>query len=251
MRPLVVVPTYNEADTLPGVVERALAAEGRLELLVVDDSSPDGTGAIADEVAARTGRVHVLHRPRKGGLGGAYRAGFAWGRARSYDALVEMDADGSHDPADLPRLLHALGGADVVIGSRYVPGGGVVAWSRRRLLLSRAGNAYARVVTGLPVNDATSGFRAFRGAALDAVDPASTTSDGYAFQLETALRAWRRGFRVLEVPITFTERRAGASKMDGAVVAEAVASVARWGLTGSRGPRQVNPASVAARSLPA
>lgn len=246
MRPLVVVPTYNEAESLPGVLERALAADPDLDVLVVDDGSPDGTGDLAEALAARTGRVHVLHRSGKAGLGVAYRAGFAWGRRHGYDTFVEMDADASHDPADLPRLLHAVRGADVAIGSRYVPGGKVVAWPRRRLLLSRFGNAYARALTGLPVADATSGFRALRGTVLDTIAVAATRSDGYAFQLETALRAWRAGFRIVEIPITFTERGAGASKMGGTIVLEALWSVPRWALTGPRGPHHVDAASVAA-----
>lgn len=244
MRPLVVIPTYDEASTLAEVAHGALRADDRLELLVVDDDSPDGTGRIADQLAAGSDRVHVLHRPGKAGLGAAYRAGFGWGMERGYDAFAEMDADGSHDPADLARLLRALAGADLVIGSRYVPGGGVVAWPWQRRLLSRAGNRYARAATGLQVADATAGLRAFRRPVLEAIDVASLRSDGYAFQLETALRTWQAGFRIVEIPITFTEREAGASKMSRAVVAEAVWSVTGWGLAGPRGPSRVHPASV-------
>lgn len=247
MRALVVVPTYNEAACLEEVVRQALGSDPRLHLLVVDDASPDGTGALADALAAGDDRLHVLHRARKEGLGPAYRAGLGWGLAHGYEALAEMDADGSHDPADLPRLLGALAGADVVVGSRYVPGGAVVAWPWHRRFLSRGGNAYVRTVTGLHLTDATAGFRAFRRVVLQAIRLEDLRSDGYAFQLETALRAWRLGFRLVEIPITFTERRRGASKLTKGVVAEAVARVAVWGLTGPRGPVSVHPASVAAR----
>ncbi|HVM15883.1 MAG TPA: polyprenol monophosphomannose synthase [Egibacteraceae bacterium] len=248
MRALVVVPTYNEVASVEQVVGQSLASDPGLHVLVVDDASPDGTGALADALAGGNGRLHVLHRSRKQGLGSAYRAGFAWGLAHGYEALAEMDADASHDPADLPRLLQALAGADVVVGSRYVPGGAVEDWSRHRLLLSRGGNAYARAVTGLHLADATSGFRAFRPVVLRAIRLQDLRSDGYAFQLETALRAWRLGFRLVEIPIIFTERRQGASKLTKAVVVEAVARVAVWGLTGPRGPAAVHPASVAAPS---
>lgn len=244
MRALAVVPTYNEAASIVPVVRRALAAGTAFDVLLVDDASPDGTGDLADELAAESERVHVLHRPRKAGLGPAYRAGLGWGLDRGYEALAEMDADGSHDPGDLPRLFGALAGADVVIGSRYVPGGGVVAWPRHRQALSRGGNRYVRVATGLPLRDATSGFRAFRRVVLTSIDLQALRSDGYAFQLETALQAWRQGFRIVELPITFTERQEGASKMSRAVVAEAVWRVARWGLAGPRGPIRVHPASV-------
>lgn len=246
MRVLVVVPTYNEAASLGGVVEAALRADARVDVLIVDDASPDGTGQLADDLADARERAAVLHRPRKAGLGPAYRAGLAWGLRRGYDALAEMDADGSHDPGDLPRLLDALGGADVVIGSRYVPGGAVADWPWHRRLLSRGGNRYARAVTGLPVADATSGFRVFRRVVVEAIDLETVRSDGYAFQLETALRAWRAGFRIVEIPITFTERAHGSTKLSRAVVAEAVWRVAAWGLGGPRGPRRVHPDSVAA-----
>ncbi|MGI8875504.1 MAG: polyprenol monophosphomannose synthase [Egibacteraceae bacterium] len=250
MRALVVVPTYDEVDSLATVVERLGACDADADVLVVDDASPDGTGQLADRLAVDRARLQVLHRAGKGGLGGAYRAGFAWGMQRGFDAFVEMDADLSHDPADVPRLLRTLAGADVVIGSRYVPGGRVLDWPPRRLALSRGGNRYVRLVTGLPVADATAGFRAYRRAVLEEVDLGTVSSDGYGFQVEMALRAWQTGFRVVEVPITFTERRDGASKMSRAIVAEAVLSVARWGLAGPRHAGAPHPRSVATSRAP-
>lgn len=244
MRTLIVVPTYNEAANLPELVERSRAAQPDTDLLVVDDASPDGTGALAESLAAVHGRLHVLRRPGKAGLGSAYREGFAWGLARDYETFVEMDADLSHDPADLPRLLHALAGADLVIGSRYVLGGGVVDWRARREALSRLGNRYVRFATGLPVADATSGYRAFRRDTLAHLDVPRLTSEGYCFQVETALRAWQAGLRVVEVPITFTERQRGASKIGRQVVAEAVVRTAVWGLAGPRRPAPPPPESV-------
>lgn len=247
MHPLLCIPTYNERDTVERVLTGVLAAAPQADVLVIDDGSPDGTAGLVKAVAADESRVHILERAAKAGLGAAYRAGFAWGLARGYDALGEMDADLSHDPSDVPRLLTALGNADVVIGSRYVPGGGVVDWPQRRELLSRGGNRYVHLVTGLPVADATAGFRWYRRAVLETLDPATLTSEGYGFQIETTLRAWRAGFRVVEAPITFTERREGASKMSQAIVAEAVWRAAQWGLTGPRRPAAVHPRSVAAR----
>ena len=246
MRALVVVPTYNEADNLADLHARARAALPDVDLLVVDDGSPDGTGTLADGLAAGDERMHVLHRDAKAGLGSAYRTGFAWGLARRFDAFVEMDADLSHDPADLPRLIGALAGADLVIGSRYIPGGGVVDWPRRRLALSRNGNRYVRLATGLPLADATSGYRAFRRTVVDALDLTASSSEGYCFQIETALRAWREGFRVVEIPISFVERRHGASKISRRIVVEAVTRTARWGLAGPRRAATVHPESVAA-----
>jgi len=246
MRALVVIPTYNEIATLERAVDGALSAAATFDVLVVDDGSPDGTGDLADRLAAGSTRVAVLHRPAKSGLGPAYRAGFAWGLERDYEALCEMDADLSHDPADLPRLVGALGNADLVIGSRYVPGGRVVDWPPQRLALSRGGNQYVRLVTGLPVADATAGFRAFRRGVLEELDLATVRSDGYSFQLEMVLRTWRAGFRVVEVPITFTERQEGASKISRGIVLEAVWRTARWGAAGPRRPARVHPRSVAA-----
>ncbi|SDQ39949.1 polyprenol monophosphomannose synthase [Quadrisphaera sp. DSM 44207] len=233
MRVLVVTPTYQERESLPGTLARVRAAVPDADVLVVDDGSPDGTGAVADAVAARDRGVHVLHRTAKQGLGAAYVAGFTWGLARGYDVLVEMDADGSHQPEQLPVLLAALQagpGADVVLGSRWVPGGRVVDWPRRRLLLSRGGNAYARVLLGLPLADATGGFRALRADALRRLDLASVHSHGYCFQLDVAWRAVRAGLRVVEVPITFVERAHGRSKMSRAIVAEALWRTTAWGL---------------------
>jgi dolichol-phosphate mannosyltransferase len=250
MRALVVIPTYNEAANLPRVTQRLLDAAADaaddLSLLIVDDNSPDGTGAIADDLAAQHGNVEVMHRPGKGGLGPAYRAGFAWGLERGFEALCEMDADLSHDPADLPRLLTTLRGADLVIGSRYIPGGGVVDWPPHRMALSKGGNRYVQLLTGLPVSDATSGFRAFRRAVLETLDLSTVRSDGYSFQLEMALRTWRMGFRIMEVPIVFTERTEGASKISRSIVAEALWRVVQWGVQGPRGAARVHPLSVAA-----
>lgn len=250
MRVLVVVPTYNEILTLQRVVTRALAAtcdsEHDVSLLIVDDASPDGTGALAERLVAEHEPVHALHRPGKGGLGPAYRAGFAWGLERGFEALCEMDGDLSHDPCDLPRLLSALARADLVIGSRYVPGGGVVDWPWHRLALSTGGNRYVRAVTGIPVHDATAGYRAFRRAVLEELDLSTVRSDGYSFQLEMALRTWRLGFRIVEVPITFVERTEGASKISRVIVVEALWRVLQWGVQGRRGPRPAHPRSVAA-----
>ena len=244
---LVVIPTYNERETLPEVVARALAAPVDVDVLVVDDGSPDGTGRLADGLAEEHAAVHVLHRPRKQGLGPAYRAGLGWGLDRGYDVLVEMDADLSHDPGQLPDLIAAAEGADLVIGSRYVPGGGVENWPWHRRFLSAGGNRYVRAVTGMPVRDATSGYRAFRRPVLEAIALRELRSDGYSFQLETALRTWRSGFRIREVPITFVERRAGASKISRSIVVEALWRVLVWGLTGPRGASARHPASVANR----
>lgn len=245
-RALVIIPTYNEAENLEEVLWRLAAAAPDVEVFVVDDASPDGTGTLAERLAADDPRVCVLHRRAKSGLGSAYREGFRWGMERGHDVFVEMDADLSHDPGDVPRLLHALRGADLVIGSRYVHGGAVVDWPGHRLALSRGGNRYVRLATGLPVADATSGFRAFRLAVIESLDLTRTDSDGYSFQVETALLAWRAGFRVVEVPITFTERRLGASKISRRIVAEAVLRTARWGLAGPRRAAPAHPRSIAA-----
>lgn len=242
---LVVVPTYDERATIDEVVARTLAHEG-LELLVVDDGSPDGTGRRVEELAADEPRLHVLHRPGKQGLGSAYRVGLRWGLDRGHDVLVEMDADLSHDPDVLPALVAATARADLVLGSRYVPGGGVENWAWSRRLLSRLGNVYVRLLTGVPLHDATSGFRAFRAPVLEAIAVDALRSEGYSFQLETALAAWRAGFVTTEVPITFTERRAGASKISRGIVLEALWRVLRWSLRRGRRPGRTHPASVAA-----
>ena len=200
-----------------------------VDVLIADDNSPDGTGAIADELAAADPQVHVLHRPGKQGLGAAYLAGFGWARERAYDAVVEMDADGSHAPEELPKLLDALAEADVVLGSRWVRGGKVVNWPLHRLVLSRGGNLYTRLALGMPIKDATGGYRAYRMTALDKMDTETVASQGYCFQVDLAWRAHRNGFRVVEVPITFVERERGASKMSSSIVREALWRVTVWG----------------------
>jgi dolichol-phosphate mannosyltransferase len=227
-RVLVVMPTYNEADNIGVITERLRRSAPSVDVLVADDNSPDGTGAVADRLAADDERVHVLHRPGKQGLGAAYVDGFGWARERGYDAVVEMDADGSHAPEELPRLLDAAGDADVVIGSRWAPGGRVVNWPWRRQVLSRAGNFYTRLALGMPVYDATGGYRVYRVPALDKIDFASVLSQGYSFQVELSRRAHRAGFRVAELPITFTERQRGASKMSTLIVVEALLRVTLW-----------------------
>ena len=247
MKALVVLPTYNEAGSIAEVIERTLGATPDVDVLVVDDGSPDGTGRIAAAIAAESSRVDVLHRPEKGGLGPAYLAGFALGLARGYEALIEMDSDLSHDPGDIPRLLAAAESADLVIGSRYVRGGGTRNWSRWRIALSRAGNAYARLALRFELTDATSGFRCYRRAVLETIPLNDIRSEGYAFQIEMAWRAWLLGFRLAEVPITFFERRAGSSKMSRAIVREALSSVAAWGGQWRRPPAGPHPQSVSAR----
>jgi dolichol-phosphate mannosyltransferase len=243
---LVVIPTYDERHSLPVLLRGLRALPTPVDVLVVDDASPDGTGALADDLARDDGRLHVLHRPRKAGLGPAYRAGLAWGLARDHERFVQMDADLSHDPAALPTLLAAADDADVVVGSRYVAGGGVECWPLRRRVLSAAGNLYARGLTGLPVRDGTSGYRVVHRAVLEAIDVAGLRSDGYAFQLEVAWRAWQAGFHLAEVPIRFVERRAGASKLSRAVVAEALWRTAGWAARGSRRTPAPHPTSVRA-----
>jgi dolichol-phosphate mannosyltransferase len=218
-----VLPTYNEAGNVEGFVEAVLAMlPATATVLIVDDNSPDGTGAIADRIAARRERVAVLHRPRKEGLGPAYIEGFRRALADGAGLVLEMDADFSHDPAYLPRLLEAAGRADLAIGSRYVPGGGVSDWGPLRRAISRGGSAYARLVLGLDVRDLTGGFKCFRREVLEAIELDSIRSRGYAFQVETTYRAIRRGFRVVEVPILFRDRRVGSSKMGRSIVTEAV-----------------------------
>lgn len=231
---LVIVPTYNEADNLLPIAARLHAAVPHAHLLVVDDGSPDGTGRLADGLVARESWAHVLHRTTKDGLGGAYVAGFAWARDHGYDVVVEMDADGSHAPEELPRLLHRLRDADVVLGSRWVDGGKVVNWPRYRELLSRGGNAWARLTLGLPLRDATGGFRAYRRTVLDQLPLQDVHSQGYCFQVDLAWQAWCAGNRVVEVPITFVERERGESKMSRGIVVEALWRVSWWGLTSRR-----------------
>jgi glycosyltransferase involved in cell wall biosynthesis len=229
-RVLVIVPTYNEVENLERILQRLQASVPTAHALVVDDGSPDGTGELAERLAVRDLRIHVLRRTEKAGLGPAYVAGFRWARERGYDVVVEMDADGSHAPEQLPQLLAALGSADLVLGSRYVPGGEVADWPAHRLLLSRIGNRYTRWALRLPLSDATGGYRAARGELIDALHFDDVHSQGYCFQVDWAWRAVRAGARVSEVPITFTERTFGRSKMSGSIVREALVRVTVWGL---------------------
>jgi dolichol-phosphate mannosyltransferase len=229
-RILVIIPTYDEIENIEPISARVLAAVPSAEVLVVDDASPDGTGALADKLALDEPRLHVLHRTAKNGLGAAYIAGFDWGLAQDFDVLVEMDADGSHAPEQLPRLLRALDSADLVLGSRWVPGGAVVNWPMRREVLSRGGNLYTRIALGIELRDATGGYRAFRREVLEGIDYAAVASQGYCFQVDLAWRAVRAGFRVVEVPITFAERERGESKMSGSIVREALWRVTQWGV---------------------
>jgi len=225
---LVVIPTYNESMNLPTIVPDVLRQDPRLEILVVDDNSPDGTGRMADDMAAKDPRVHVLHRPGKQGLGTAYLAGFKWALERSYELVFEMDADFSHDPGHLKEFLKAAEGADLVLGSRYLGGKvTVVNWPMGRLLLSYFANVYARQITGLAIWDLTGGFKCFRRRVLEAIDLSAVRSNGYAFQIEMTFRAWRKKFRLSEIPITFVDRTEGQSKMNKAIVREAVWVVPR------------------------
>jgi dolichol-phosphate mannosyltransferase len=221
-RALVVVPTYNERINLPQIIPAILAQDPGIEVLVVDDNSPDGTGQLADQMAAENARIHVLHRGRKEGLGKAYLAGFRWALDQGYDLVFEMDADFSHDPRFLPTFLEAIQDADLVIGSRYKTGVNVINWPIARLLLSIGANQYARLVTGLPLADSTGGFKCFRRRVLEAIPLERVRSNGYAFQIEMSFLAWRKGFRIREIPIVFTDRVEGQSKMNGRIVREAV-----------------------------
>jgi dolichol-phosphate mannosyltransferase len=245
---LIVVPTYNEAENVREIAPRLLAGAAGIEVLFVDDNSPDGTGAILDELAAADPRIHVMHRAGKLGLGTAYRDGFAWGMARGFELLIEMDADGSHDPVYLPEMLQrarggapataqpeppdnesagraSARGADVVVGSRYVEGGGTVNWGFGRKLISRGGSLYARSVLGVAVRDVTAGFMCWQRSALDAIDLQTITSNGYSFQIEMKYRALQRGLRLVEIPIVFVDRRVGQSKMSRAIFVEALLKV--------------------------
>jgi len=226
---LVLIPTYNERENLPPIVSRVRGAVPEADVLVLDDSSPDGTGDIADGLAADDDQVRVLHRTRKEGLGMAYLAGFAWALERGYDVMVEMDADGSHQPEQLPSLLAALADADLVLGSRWVPGGSVVNWPFHRKFLSVGGNLYVRFLLGMPISDATGGFRAYRASTLRALDLQKVASQGYCFQVDLAWRATRTGLRVVEVPIAFVERTLGDSKMSQDIVKESLRSITTWG----------------------
>lgn len=228
-----IIPTYDERENLGPIVRRLHAALPRTHVLVVDDGSPDGTGDVADALASNddAGRIHVMHRTEKNGLGAAYIAGFRWGLDRDYTVLVEMDADGSHAPEQLHRLLEQVdAGADLVLGSRYVPGGTVVNWPKHREWLSRGGNIYSRLALGVKIKDITGGYRAYRREVLEKLDLAAVESHGYCFQVDLAWRAIQEGFTVREVPITFTEREIGESKMSGGIVREALLKVTQWGL---------------------
>jgi dolichol-phosphate mannosyltransferase len=228
--PVVIVPTYDERDTIRALLEALLARPDGCRVLVVDDGSPDGTGELVAEMASSEARVMLLQRRTKDGLGAAYRAGYAYLRGSGAEVLCQMDADLSHDPRQLEGLLAAVAdGADVAIGSRYVPGGDVRGWAWHRVLLSRAANRFVRIVTGCPVRDATAGFRAYRASALKVIEVGETRSDGYAFQIEMTLRALSRGLEVREIPITFVEREHGHSKLSRSVTREAFTSVLRWG----------------------
>ncbi len=229
-RVVVVIPTYDEAANLAWIVGRLRRAQPDVHVLVVDDNSPDGTGAIADGLADGDAHVHVLHRTAKSGLGAAYLAGFAWALDAGYDVVGEMDADGSHQPEQLHRLLEALGTSDLVIGSRWVPGGSVVNWPRRREALSRGGNLYVRLLLGIDVRDATAGFRVFRREALEKIDLGTVRSTGYVFQTDLVARCLRAGLVVREVPIEFVERVRGESKMSGPVAYESLRRITQWGL---------------------
>ncbi|ASN51980.1 polyprenol monophosphomannose synthase [Sinomonas sp. R1AF57] len=231
MRILTIIPTYNELESLPKTLGRLRSAVPASDVLVADDNSPDGTGALADTIAAEDSQVHVLHRKGKEGLGAAYIAGFRWALERGYDIVVEMDADGSHQPEQLPSLLKAVDdGADLVIGSRWVAGGSVVNWPFYRQLISRTGSTYARLMLGLKLRDITAGYRAFRRTTLEKLDFDTIESRGYGFQVDLANRVAKMGLKVVEVPVTFVERELGSSKMSGNIVVEAMVNVTRWGL---------------------
>ncbi|GHE02481.1 polyprenol monophosphomannose synthase [Streptomyces alanosinicus] len=226
---LVIIPTYNEAENIKTIVGRVRKAVPEAHVLIADDNSPDGTGKLADELAAEDGNVQVMHRKGKEGLGAAYLAGFRWGLERDYGVLVEMDADGSHQPEELPRLLTALKGADLVLGSRWVPGGRVVNWPKSREFISRGGSLYSRLALDLPLRDITGGYRAFRRETLQGLGLDEVASQGYCFQVDLARRAVRSGYHVVEVPITFVERELGDSKMSKNILVEALWRVTAWG----------------------
>jgi dolichol-phosphate mannosyltransferase len=236
-RALVIIPTYNERENIRRIIDTVLKQDGRLEVLIVDDGSPDGTGQIVTELQGLDPRIHLLERARKMGLGTAYIAGFRWALERGYDYILEMDADFSHDPAHLKQFLRAIETNDLVLGSRYQQGRvTVVNWPIGRLILSYSANLYARAVTGLPVWDATGGFKCFRRSVLEAIDLSRVRSNGYAFQIEMSFRAWKRGFRIAEIPIVFVDRTEGTSKMSKSIVREAIWMVWRlrwWAIRGT------------------
>jgi dolichol-phosphate mannosyltransferase len=239
-RAVICLPTYDERDNLAPIVSAIHAVVPQVDVLVVDDNSPDGTGALADELAAKDPRVKVLHRAGKEGLGKAYLAAFAWALERGYGLVLEMDADFSHDPAHLPAILEAAREADLVLGSRYVPGGGTVNWGLGRKIVSRGGSLYARALLGVRVRDLTGGFKCFRREVLEAIDLATVECTGYAFQIELTYRALLRGFKVREVPIVFQDRRVGQSKMSKGIVLEAMRRV--WSMRSSRFAREAQAA---------
>jgi len=229
-RTLIIIPTYNESENVERIIARARAAVPHADILIADDNSPDGTGKLADALAAADDHIHVMHRLGKEGLGAAYLAGFEWGINKDYDVLVEMDADGSHQPEQLPLLLDATTDADLVLGSRWVEGGKVVNWPKSREILSRGGNLWTRIALGIPLKDATGGFRAFRRQTLLGIGLDNVASAGYCFQVDLAWRALKAGYRVVEVPITFIEREYGDSKMSRAIVVEALLLTTAWGI---------------------
>jgi dolichol-phosphate mannosyltransferase len=218
---LIIVPTYNERENLSRLAQRLLALPMRVDLLVVDDGSPDGTGKLADELAGKHPEIHVLHRTGKNGLGRAYIAGFKWALERGYEFIFEMDGDFSHDPDDVPVFLEAAKNADLVLGSRYIGGIRVINWPLKRLMLSRCAGKYVKLVTGMPFTDPTGGYKCFRRRALQAINLDKIRSNGYSFQIEMTHKLWRQGFKIVEVPIIFTERTVGRSKMAGHIVSEA------------------------------
>jgi dolichol-phosphate mannosyltransferase len=222
MKALVIVPTYNEIENIERIIPEILSQDQRLQVLVVDDNSPDGTGQMADRIAQQNGRVLVLHRQRKSGLGQAYLAGFKYALEKHFDYVFEMDADFSHDPKYLPDFLDAIQNADLVLGSRYISGVNVVNWPMSRLILSYLANIYSRLITGLPVKDSTGGFKCYRRVVLEKIELDKIKSEGYSFQIETSFRAWRKGFRIVEIPIIFVDRKQGQSKMSKRIVREAM-----------------------------
>jgi dolichol-phosphate mannosyltransferase len=227
---LVIVPTYNERESLPLIVSGIRQAEPKVHILIADDNSPDGTGEVADVLSSEDDGVHVRHRSAKAGLGAAYLDAFGWAKTNGYDVVVEMDADGSHRPQDLTKILDALSDNDVVLGSRWIKNGKVVNWAKSREILSRGGNLYTRMWLGVPIHDATGGFRAYRVSALAVMDINNVESQGYCFQVDMAWRAFKADLRIAEVPITFVERELGESKMDSAIVKEALWRVTQWGI---------------------
>ena len=229
-RTLVIIPTFNEYENLPLIISGIQEQLPSVDILVADDNSPDGTGKLADQLALANPNIHVLHRQAKQGLGAAYLAGFDWAKNQNYDVVVEMDADGSHRPVDLVKILTALNDADVVLGSRWIKGGKVVNWPIQREILSRGGNIYTRLMLGIALRDATGGFRAYRMSALNKIDLRAVQSQGYCFQVDMAWRAVKAGLKVIEVPITFIEREIGESKMSGAIVKVALLKVTVWGI---------------------